>query len=81
MKIKVMLKDPDGFYEAVSESVAESVDAIEGDLTEYEKESVRDRRHEEIDEFMRHWVEHGEYVTLEFDTLAKTATVLKRIKA
>ena len=81
MKIKVYLKDPDGFYDGISDAVRDSMAEFGGKLTESEKDDVANRRRKEANEALRRWVEFGEYVSIEFDTQAKTATVLERTKA
>lgn len=75
MKIKITLKDPDGFCDAIRDAARESVNAISG-ISEDEAEELEDSRHEEISASLAKWVEYGEYVRIEFDTEAKTATVL-----
>lgn len=77
MKIKIHLKDPDGFYESIQQSVKESLKELSS-LSPREKESIEEVRTEEVNDFLGKWVEYGEYVTLEFDTEAKTAVVLPK---
>ncbi len=77
MKIKITLKDPDGFYDAISDAIQGSISQIEG-LTDDEKEALEKTRRDEINEILSEWVEYNEYVTIEFDTDAKTATVIPR---
>lgn len=81
MKIKVYLKDPDGFYDGIADAVRDSMAEFNGKLTESEKDDVATRRSEEANEALRRWVEFGEYVSIEFDTQSKTAKVLERTKA
>ena len=81
MKIKVYLKDTDGFYDGIADAVRDSMAEFDGKLTESEKDDVANRRSGEANEVLRRWVEFGEYVSIEFDTQAKTATVLERTKA
>ena len=63
MKFKITIKAPDDFYDGIGEAIEESFKGT----TFFNKE-----------EAIKPWVEHGEYVTIEFDTVAKTATVLPR---
>lgn len=77
MKIRITLKDPDGFYESVKEAVKESLEALT-DLDTDEKESLFEHRMEKVWEQLEPWVEYQEYVTLEFDTEKGTAEVVKR---
>lgn len=76
MKIKVTLKDPDGVYESVRQSVKDSM--VDLPLSGREHEAVLETRTEGAEEALRRWVDCGEYVTIEFDTEAGTATVLER---
>ena len=75
MKFKVTLKDPDGFYESIDEAIE---DSLPGMLTERETKALKEARREEYEERMRKWVEHGEYIEIEFDLEAMTATVVER---
>lgn len=78
-KFRVTLKDPDGVFESVreyAESIAAQAKAIPavaelspGDWAE----SIRSALSEKISR----WVKYGEYVTIEFDTEAGTATVVE----
>ena len=76
MKFKITLKDPDGFYNGIYHSVED--DIVELNLDDDEKEAMIEIRTEKLDQFLNQCVEHGEYITLEFDTEAKTATILNR---
>ena len=77
MKFTVSLKDPDGFSNSVDEAVRQSVQAQEG-LDEDEKDDVIERRNEKTWKALGKFVEYQEYVTIEFDTDAGTATVVPR---
>lgn len=72
MKISVYLKDPDGFYDAVEDAAKAS---LPSDLPKDEQEVLLEIRKEKAQEFLRKWVADGEYVGIEFDTDAGTATV------
>jgi hypothetical protein len=76
MKITVNIKDPDAFSEAVDEAVLKSLK--DGGLDPDEKAALREIREDKASNFMGRWVDGGEYVTLEFDTEAGTAIVVKR---
>lgn len=76
MKIRVTLKDPDGFYDCVKDAVKESIDELEG-LEESEKEDLLEHRLEKTWDTLEKWVGYKEYVTLEFDTEAGTARVVE----
>lgn len=77
MKIKITLKDPDGFYEAIRDAAVASLAAIAG-ISDEERETLEENRQGEISESLSKWVEYGEYIRLEFDTEAQTATVIKQ---
>ena len=75
MKIVVTLKDPDGFYDCVEDAVRQAVNAIEA-LDPDEREGVLESRLESAWDKLEKFVEYKEYVRIEFDTDAGTATVL-----
>lgn len=74
MKIKLMLKDPDGVYESVKEAV---IDSLPEGLSRDEREDVIRTRMENAWDVLRKWVEFQEYVRIEIDTDAGTARVLE----
>lgn len=76
MKIRVTLKNPDCFYEAVGAAVANSVSELE--LDSDEKEDLIESRSEKAWDKLEKWVEYQEYVTLEFDLETMSATVVPR---
>ena len=76
MKFKITLKDPDGFWEAVTETVESNIGEIKG-LSSDEVEKLVDSRRDETFEAISEWVKFNEYITIEFDTEAGTATVCK----
>ena len=76
MKITVSFKDPDAVYEAVDEAVRKEVKAIK-DIDEYEREGLIEKRSEQVRKKLSKWFEFGEYVEVEIDTDADTATVLR----
>jgi hypothetical protein len=75
MKISITLKDPDAVYEAIQDHVRGSLKAT--GLTEREIDKVTDGRESELGRSLSKWVKHGEYVTVEFDTEANTATIIE----
>jgi hypothetical protein len=75
MKFRITLKDPDGVHNSLDEESADSVQSM--DLDEEEKEAIKAMRREKMSEFAGKWLEYGEYVTIEFDTEAGTATVVE----
>lgn len=76
MKISVTLKDPDGFSDCVSEDVAGTLQNM--GLDKEERESIEEVRVERAWKALARWVDCQEYVTIEFDTEAMTATVKER---
>lgn len=77
MKFKITFKDPDGVLNSISEAVDKSLDEMVG-VTEDEKEALRDIRCDVLREHLKKWIQYDEYVTIEFDTEAKTAIVIQR---
>jgi hypothetical protein len=74
MKFKITLKDPDGFSEGVRDCANETLGVFK--LSSKVNGAAHEAQVEEINEFLSPWVEYNEYVTLEFDTEAKTARVV-----
>lgn len=77
MKFRLTMKDPDGVTDSLRDAVKKAVDAIVG-LSDAEKEVLTDLRYEEIYSIAGKWLEYGEYLTIEIDTLEKTAVVVER---
>jgi hypothetical protein len=75
MKLRIVLKDPDGVYNCIDEDVSESLRAMTG-ISDDERDVLREHRREEMGEAIKRWVEYGEYVTIEIDTDAGTAVVV-----
>jgi hypothetical protein len=75
MKFLVTFKDPDGVYESLEQAAGDSVAAIEDPE---EQEALKEVRAAKMRDFMEKWVEYEEYVTIEFDTVAKTAVVVPK---
>lgn len=76
MKIKITLKDPDGFYDSVKESVKDSLSDL--GLDKDEMEVLLERRLEKTWDKLEKWVDCQEYVNLEFDLDTMTAVVAPR---
>lgn len=74
MKFRVTVKSPDGVYESIREAAEESVEPL--GLDKEEAEYLCEKRQESLSEFAAKWVKYGEYITVEFDTEAGTATVV-----
>jgi hypothetical protein len=76
MKISVTLKDPDGFSEGVDEAVEDSLKGLA--LSQNEQDALLEKREENVWDALDGWVDCKEYITIEFDTEAGTATVRPR---
>ena len=77
MKIRVTLKDPDTMADAVADAVAKDVKTLAG-LSDSERQLIQgDRIAETQSVIADRWMLYGEYLTVEFDTEAGTATVLE----
>lgn len=81
-KFRVTLKDPDG----VSESIREQAEEIAAEakknpaVAEFADGDWANSIQSAIGEKIAKWVEYGEYVVIEFDTDAGTATVVEVTK-
>ena len=76
MKFRITMKSPDAYGDALNDAAKEQVNAMTGVLDDDMPDLV-DRRYEALDELCSQWFKYSEYVTIEIDTEAKTATVLK----
>lgn len=74
MKFKVTMKDPDTLQDAISDAVADDLAKIEG-LSDDDRKNLLDGRKAAAAEVAAKWFKYGEYVTVEIDTEAQTATV------
>lgn len=73
MKFQVQFKDPDVVYDAARDAARENMpEGIESD----EVEALLDGRTEKLTDFASTWIKYGEYITVEFDTEAKTCVVI-----
>lgn len=77
MKIKITLKDPDGFYESVRQAVSDQLASIDV-ISDEEREVLEESRIEAVNEKLSKWVEFNEYIYLEFDTDQETARILEK---
>lgn len=77
MKFKVTMKDPDTLHDAIADAVKDELKQM--NLGEDEKEALQEIRANRYAEIAGKWFEYGEYLTVEIDTEAKTATVCERI--
>lgn len=76
MKLKITLKDPDGVYDSIHEAAKASTAGAKG-LEDSELDELQETRREKLSEQCKPWIKYGEYVTIEIDTDAGTATVCK----
>jgi hypothetical protein len=75
MKIRVTLKDPDSMPDAVIDAfmLVEKPDGVDDE----EWHGLREERAKKAQEAISdQWMPYGEYLVVEFDTEANTATVL-----
>lgn len=75
-KIRVYIKDPDGFYDAVREQARSEIPAEMEDSSLYD--DLIDEKEEGIYGALERWVEFRESFTVEFDLAAGTATVVEK---
>ena len=76
MKIYVYMKDPDTMQDAVLDAVKAEVKKL--GLPADEAEALVEMKAEKEREKMAHWFEYGEYLGVDFDTEAMTATVREK---
>lgn len=74
MKFKVTMKDPDTLHDAISDAVTEDLKQVDG-LDDADREALFHTRREAASKVASKWFRYGEYLTVEIDTDAKTATV------
>lgn len=74
MKFKVTMKDPDTLQDAISDAVTADLEKING-LDPEDRKALFDTRQQTVANIASQWFRYGEYVTIEIDTDAKTATV------
>lgn len=75
MKIRVTLKDPDTMQDSVDVAMAREPKP-EGISTDEWKGIREDRAGAIKDDIADRWMSYGEYLVVEFDTEAGTATVI-----
>ena len=73
MKFKVTFKSPDAVYQSTVDAASDAAHHIIDD--EERDQAMSDIRTDLMD-FSDKWVRYGEYITIEFDTDNKTATVI-----
>lgn len=75
MKFRITMKDPDGVYDGITEAVESSLVGLK--LTSDELKHLQELRQEEITDRLEKWFEYGEYLEVEIDLDAGTATVVE----
>lgn len=76
MKLRITLKDPDGVNDALQVAADASTITLEG-LSDSERNMIVKARLDQLVEKCCAWITYCEYVTIEIDTDAGTATVCK----
>lgn len=76
MKFQVQMKDPDTLHDAIDDAVAEDVKKL--GLSEDEADRLVELRRDKVAAVCQQWFAYGEYLTVEIDTDAQTATVVPR---
>lgn len=76
MKFRVTFKDPDVVGDAIERCVSADVATL--GLSKVEAEAVAELRAEKVRDFVSTWVSYGEYITVEFDTDARTIVVVPK---
>lgn len=78
MKFTVTFKDPDGPCNSIEEAGEQCARSVSGfdQMHEDEQQDLIESRREKIKKLCDRWFRYGEYVDIEIDTDAGTATVL-----
>lgn len=74
MKFRVTFKDPDGVHDSITEVINDQLKAMPQE--HLEDGEIEQNLREKFEEDISKWVDYGEYITVEFDTDAGTATVV-----
>lgn len=74
MKIKLTMQDADGVENAIDNELTRTQPL---ELDGAELDAVLEIRRKKIRDSLRPWLQDAEYVRIEIDTEARTATVLK----
>lgn len=76
MKFQATIKDPDMLDDAIREAVDSELEPMK--LDDEEREALTEIRCQRAKDACEKFVEYGEYIVVEFDTDAGTATVVPR---
>lgn len=77
MKIRISFKDPDWDDGVVAEAAQQEVERVAPNLDSEEKVYLAENKAKKIKEGLREWLAWMEYVVVEFDLDADTATVIR----
>lgn len=78
MKVRVVMKDPDTMHDAVEAAVQKDVARTTDGLEASERADIAESRAEAIRaQISDKWMHYSEYLCVEFDTDAGTATVIE----
>lgn len=78
MKVRVHLKDPDGFGDAVREAAMAEAVRISPGADQEQRDALAEIIEGRAWEALKRWVEYREYLAVEFDLGAMTAVVVKK---
>ena len=71
------MKDPDTMHDAVEDALRKNIKTEHPTLSKKEQDHLLDERSGEVCSIITNkWMDYGEYLTVEFDTDALTATVV-----
>lgn len=78
MKFQITFKDPDGVHDSITEVISDQLSHFQYLNNKLpNQDEVEQNWREQINESISKWVDYGEYITVEFDTDAGTATVVE----
>ena len=77
MKLRINLKDPDGFHDSVRMGVSEYIGNLQDKFTDNELEALRESRTEIVWDFLSKYTDYQEYISFDIDTEAGTIDVVK----
>jgi hypothetical protein len=77
MKFTVTMKDPDGLDTSIDDAIQDDESLLE--MAKDEQKAVIGARKQRMRDVCKRWFEYGEYIRIEIDVEAGTATVLDRV--
>lgn len=75
MKFTITFKDPDGVDECLTDAINADIDRDTEGLSDMEKQAIFDIRYEAMKKKLAKFIRYGEYLVVDFDLDAGTATV------